>query len=52
MRLVGLRQRFGTVDPIPYVQDAILNRPHPYIVIATAITDMAVVYYIMTLRSY
>ena len=25
--------------PIPYVQDAILNLRHPYIVIATAITD-------------
>ena len=39
MRLVGLRERFGSRAPIPYVQDAILNRGHPYIVIATAIID-------------
>ena len=35
----GLRERFRAGAPIPYVQDAILNRRHPYIVIATAITD-------------
>ena len=39
MRLVGLCERFGVRAPIPYVQAAILNLRHPYIVIATAITD-------------
>ena len=40
MRLVGLCERFGVRAPIPYVQAAILNLRHPYIVIATAITDI------------
>ena len=31
--------RLGVRAPIPYVQDAILNLRHPYIVIATAMTD-------------
>ena len=40
MRLVELREGFGMRAPIPYVQAAILNRRHPYIVIAIAITDI------------
>ena len=38
LALLGMRA------PIPYVQDAILNLRHPYIVIATAMTDISVVY--------
>ena len=34
-----LLARLGTRAPIPYVQDAILNLRHPYIVVATATTD-------------
>ena len=41
MRLVGLCERFGVRAPIPYVQAAILNLRHPYIVIATAIIDFS-----------
>ena len=32
--------RLGGRAPIPYVQDAILNLRHPYIVVATATTDI------------
>ena len=35
-----LLARLGTRAPIPYVQDAILNLRHPYIVVATATTDI------------
>ena len=35
-----LLARLGARAPIPYVQDAILNLRHPYIVVATATTDM------------
>ena len=34
-----LLARLGARAPIPYVQDAILNLHHPYIVVATATTD-------------
>ena len=34
-----LLARLGARAPIPYVQDAILNLRHPYIVVATATTD-------------
>ena len=34
-----LLARLGAHAPIPYVQDAILNLRHPYIVVATATTD-------------
>ena len=34
-----LLARLGVRAPIPYVQDAILNLRHPYIVVATATTD-------------
>ena len=36
---VLLLVRLGGRAPIPYVQDAIFNLRHPYIVIATAMTD-------------
>ena len=35
-----LLARLGVRAPISYVQDAILNLRHPYIVVATATTDM------------
>ena len=35
----GLLKRFRVSAPIPYVQDAILNIAHSYIVNATALTD-------------
>ena len=39
---VLLLAHLGGRAPIPNVQDAILNLRHPYIVIATAITDTAI----------
>ena len=41
MHLVELREGFGMHAPIPYVQAAILNWHHPYILIATTIADNA-----------
>ena len=35
-----LLTRLGAHTPIPYVQDAILNLRHPYIVVAVATTDI------------
>ena len=52
MHLVDLRERFGTRAPIPYVQAAILNLRHPYIVIATAITDTSVSWKINARQKY
>ena len=37
----GLRERFRAAAPIPYVQDAILNIGHSYLVNAVALTDYA-----------
>ena len=54
--------RTGVRVPIPYVQDAILNLHHPYIVVATMTTDtlayknivemMEVIYRYVSMRSY
>ena len=40
VRLAGICRRSGVRAPIPNVQDAIFYLAHPYIVIATAITDI------------
>ena len=47
-----LLARLGVCAPIPYVQDAILNLHHPYIVVATATTDVVFIELVDFFRCY